>query len=313
MSNKFLHKLQIKILWLLLFPLPQFSQASQVSEPVHTEQKLQKMNGVEGDSFGRSTALSDRFSIVGVVNDDTHGENAGAVIVYQLKSGIWQEFTRLYAGDPEAHDQFGMAVSFNQTDTNLMVVGSVGDDDLAIDSGAVYVFHFDGTAWNQIDKIIPTELDSDQGFGQSLSYFGDQILIGAPFADIANEIDAGAAYLFEYNKLGQWHQIKKFNAFVPKAFDYYSYDLILSDNRVLISVPLEDGSQGNMGSIYVYKYINKSWTYQQQIIDDSPNLRDEMGWSISLSGNRLIAGVQGKEVFNNQGFVLDSGLVNVFE
>lgn len=277
------------------------------------EQKLTDLNGEADDFFGRSVALSGNRALVGQINDDEQAEDAGAVFVYELVEGQWQQSAKLFANDAAAFDKFGMSVSFDTTNPNLIAIGSPGDDDVLSGSGAVYIFEYNGTLWQQLDKIIPTEATVDQGFGSSISFSEPLVLIGAPIATINNDFAAGAAYLFEKDVNDQWQQTKKFNANLTDAFDYFAYDVILSGDMALISVPLDDGQVANTGSIYFYKKINDIWTYQQTIVDDTQGNNDKMGYSISLFENKLITGVVEKNVFTSQGFLINAGLANIFE
>jgi hypothetical protein len=277
------------------------------------EQKLTDVDGMADDFFGRSVALSGNRALVGKINDDDQAEDAGAVFVYEMVEGQWQESAKLFADDAAAFDKFGLSVSFDTANSNFIAIGSPGDDDVLDDSGAVYIFEFNGATWQQLNKIIPTEATIDQGFGSSISFSEQSVLIGAPVATINGNFAAGVAYLFEPDVNNQWQQTKKFNANSPGTFDYFASDVILSDDIALISVPLDDGQVANTGSIYFFKKINDIWTYQQTIVDDTQGNNDKMGYSISLFDNQLITGVVEKNVFTSQGIFTNAGLANIFE
>ena len=71
------------------------------------------------------------------------------------------------------------------------VIGAFGDDDNGRFSGSAYVFHFDGTDWTEQVKLLASDRDSYDYFGNSVALDGDTAVIGALDKD-----DGGAAYVF---------------------------------------------------------------------------------------------------------------------
>ena len=53
------------------------------------------------------------------------------------------------------------------------------DDDQGENSGAAYVFHFDGTTWAQQAKLTAADAAADDYFGHSVALSGDTAVVGA--------------------------------------------------------------------------------------------------------------------------------------
>ncbi len=113
------------------------------------------------DGFGASVSLVGDVALIGAV-----GENA-AYLFYGNDFGTWRKQIRLTAADGGG-GFFGHSLS---VDNNFAVISRKGDDDNAIDAGAVYFFEgmsvdSDGDGWldvadNCIDKVNPDQLNHD--------------------------------------------------------------------------------------------------------------------------------------------------------
>ncbi|MFO0547016.1 MAG: hypothetical protein U0271_01445 [Polyangiaceae bacterium] len=102
------------------------------------EAKLLPSDGQATDRFGRSVALSGDTLIVGAINQDQLGANAGAAYVFVRNGTTWTEETKLLAADGAAGDLFGAKVSM---DGRTAVIGAFHADTAAgADAGAAYVF-----------------------------------------------------------------------------------------------------------------------------------------------------------------------------
>ena len=76
---------------------------------------------------------------------------------------------------------------------NIAVVGAIGDDDAASDSGSAYVF--DTTTGNQLFKLTASDAALGDQFGFSVALSGATAIIGALGDD--NPFDnTGSAYVF---------------------------------------------------------------------------------------------------------------------
>ena len=62
-------------------------------------------------------------------------------------------------------------------------------------TGAAYLFAFEGTTWNQRDKLTASDGDPLDDFGFSVSLSGSRALIGAR-SDFVEGVQSGSAYIF---------------------------------------------------------------------------------------------------------------------
>jgi hypothetical protein len=76
---------------------------------------------------------------------------------------------------------------------NTVVVGAYSDDTDALNSGQAYVF--DATTGALIATLANPSPAASNGFGWSVSVWGNTVVVGAPGVDTQN-VDQGAAYVF---------------------------------------------------------------------------------------------------------------------
>lgn len=155
------------------------------------EAKLTASDGDGEDSFGNSVTLDGDWALIGAVNDDGNGHDAGAAYCFRRNGSIWQEVAKLTAGDGHENDGFGCEVALSG---NAAIVGAFFHDLTEEDAGAAYVFQWDGNAWNQTSKLTAEDADDDDEFGYGVALSGTTAVIGAP-SDNQNGVDAGAVYV----------------------------------------------------------------------------------------------------------------------
>ena len=156
-----------------------------------------------GDKFGRSVAISDEYVIVGASSDDDNGIVSGSAYVYKWTGSSWLQEAKLLPTDGAELEHFGSSVSING---DYAVVGAVFDKNHEVSKGAAYVFKRTGTNWAQEAKLVPSDEETVDEYGASVSIFGDYVIVGSPFDPWAD----GAAYVFKRTGTN-WAQEAKFD------------------------------------------------------------------------------------------------------
>jgi hypothetical protein len=151
-----------------------------------------------GDVLGYALDLENDVVVIGALAAEVGAAfDTGAAYVFMRAGGIWTEHTKLTASDPADFDAFGSAVSL---DGNTIVIGALVEDDCPFwefcDTGAAYVFDFDGAVWTQQAKLTASDANNRDEFGVSVAASGETIAIGAFWNDDDGE-DSGSTYIFE--------------------------------------------------------------------------------------------------------------------
>lgn len=146
------------------------------------------------DHFGGAVALSDDIAAVGAPTSDTDVEDAGAVYVFERQGSSWTELARLTASDGSANDGFGWAVAL---DGDRLLGAADFESSQGTYAGAVYAFDRTDEGWTEAEKLTAPDAAAGDGFGESVAFCGESVLVGAPDDDNERGESAGAAYVLE--------------------------------------------------------------------------------------------------------------------
>jgi len=262
-------------------------------------EKLTANDGAAYDYFGGSVSLSGNIAMVGA-----RGNNSltGAVYVFEFNGVSWTQIDKLTANDADLGDEFGSSISLQG---DRVLISSPRDDDKSYNSGAVYVFEFNGISWNQVDKLLPDGTVFEEIFGSAVSLEGNRALIGAYNGVNGSNVRTGTAYVFHFNGLN-WNQAGKFIPSDGTATNYFGFSVSISGDRALI------GAHGNgfyTGAAYLYSYDGNNWGQELKLTGDDSELEDAFGISVSLNGNRVLIGAYRGDNPSN----VDSGAAYVFD
>ena len=265
---------------------------------------IKSTNPDDGDWFGFSLALSadGNTLAVGAFNEssnsasnpaDNSAQNAGAVYVYTRSANTWSAQSYLKAPLPEANDNFGvylalsgdgstLAIGMHGDDSNLTGTFSTmpADNNLATNSGAVFVFTRAGSIWAQQAYIKASNVNSSSParFGRrfALSENGNILAVSAFREDGAGTgfgadpastaaVDGGAIYVFDRSGTA-WAQRAYIKASNTNARDRFGVGLAMTPDGRTLAVGAEgegslatgvggnqaDNSLVRAGAVYLY-------------------------------------------------------------
>ncbi|MEM1326625.1 MAG: hypothetical protein AAGI23_11755 [Bacteroidota bacterium] len=273
----------------------------------------------ENDLFGFSVAISNEFAVVGVPYEENEGDElisrAGAVFIFQRDLGgvdNWGEVKKVTPSIRAADDQFGVSVAI---ENNQIVVGAWREDEDENDAatkenaGAVYVFRKDegGTDnWGEVKKIVSADRAPGDLFGRSVALSGDLIVVGA-VSERHNVNggtalpEAGSAYIFKQDEGGtdNWGEVKKIVALDRAVGAQFGVSAAVDVDQIIVGAWRErknrTGSDllDNAGAAYIYRKdkggIN-NWGQVKKIVAFDREQLDQFGFSVSISGDRVIVG-----------------------
>lgn len=328
-----------------------------------TEQAYLKASNADAkDEFGASVAIKGDTIAVGATGEastaygldgDQNSNNAeysGAVYLFSRTNSKWEQIHYIKAYNSLYWYQFGNAVALSE---DMLVVGSKTDsyyatgdvtgletNELAPESGAIYVYRKTDNKWEYEAYLKATNTDDSDNFGYSLAISGSRIAIGAIKEDSSatgvngdlvnnDKLNSGAVYIL--NRVNDvWTYEAYLKASNTGAEDYFGYNLAFDGDLLAVSAITEssdalgidgDGSNDNLnksGAIYLYKYNGTSWAFDKYIKAPQSDIEDRWGRSIALSGDTLFysstnedssaQGINGNYADNS---VLESGAVYV--
>ena len=254
--------------------------------------QLLASDGVAGDEFGYSVAISGDTIVVGSLRAETPLSNSGAAYVFVRNGSVWTQQQKLTANDGAAEDEFGNAVAING---DTVVVGSHSADQPNGNghAGAVYIFNRSGSVWTQSQKLIPTGTILFGDFlGESVAISGDTIAAGA-YGDDEPQSNAGTIYVYVRSG-GVWTQQQKL--IVPDGTTNDSLGMAVAiDGDTIVAGAREDTpivSQPAYGAAYVFVRNGGVWSQQQKLTASDGAGFDRFGWSVAVMGDSIAIGAR---------------------
>ena len=247
--------------------------------PVDNEEfKLVASDAAQGDQFGEAVCINGDVALVGSPGHDDFGGDSGAAYVYRFDGIKWVEEAKLTASDAGQADSFGLFFVSIQGDVAL--IGAIGGDSgKTSDSGAAYVFRFDGANWGEEVKLTASDAATGDSFGWSVALSGNVAVIGAPDDDDGGE-NAGSAYVFRYDGIN-WAQDAKLPNPDPAINDRYGDCVAISGNVIVIGVPGD--TDADSGSAYVFRFDGiGTWNQEKKLTASDAAFGDNFGHDLSV-------------------------------
>lgn len=252
---------------------------------VWTEQaKLMAKDAKPGDYFGISVAIAGDRIMVGAAEAGTNGLRTGAVYVYERTNKQWTLVQKLTPAAGSQNDYFGYALAL---EGDVAVIGAPQTDAVAYDSGAAYVFRYDGAQWNEHDKIWPATGGTYGFFGGAVALFGTTALIGQ--WDDGSGQDMGSVFAYKENA-GSWVVQEELMASDRDMGDTFGFSVAVYGNKAFIGAPFRDADCANAGAVYVFGRYNEDWCEEQIIVPEDKNAAQAFGSSVAIFGNMATIG-----------------------
>jgi FG-GAP repeat len=235
--------------------------------PVYASNSVELVasNASSNDQFGYAVAVEGDIAVVGAPFANTGGGiDAGAVYVYRWSGGEWVEEAILTASDGSTSDRFGYAVDVSG---NTVIVGAIGEtppSTLTMDTGAAYIFTWDGSSWTENTKLtIPfTGSPSNPQFGASVALSGNTAIVGAPNFDTVGR-GFGRAYVYGWDG-SAWNE----QAVLESDRRKFGISVDLEGNTAVIGTAegLTLGGFILSSSAHVYELVGAAWSLQAVLI-----------------------------------------------
>jgi MYXO-CTERM domain-containing protein len=252
---------------------------------VWTQQaKLMAKDAKPSDYFGISVAIAGDRILVGAAEAANNGVRTGAVYVYERSNKVWSLVQKLTPSTGAASDYFGYAVAL---EGNVAIIGAPQTDATAFDSGAAYVFRYDGMQWNEQDKIWAATGGTYGFFGGSVALFGTTALIGQ--WDDGSGQDMGSVFAYKENA-GSWVIQEELMASDRDMGDTFGFSVAIYNNKAFIGAPFRDADCANSGAVYVFGRYNEDWCEEQIIVPEDKNASQAFGSSVATWGDMAVVG-----------------------
>lgn len=254
------------------------------------EAKLIGLDTDTFDRFGWSVAICQQRIVVGAYSDTPAGSNSGSAYVFHYTGSQWVQEAKLVASDAASFGRFGWSVAIDQPQ---IVVGAYSDSGAGFNSGAAYVFRFNGSTWSQTAKLTAGDASTFDFFGYSVSIYDEMVAVGAPFAsDLGG--NAGLVYVFDHTS-GAWLQSSRLAPTEVRLGDQFGRAVSIYGQHLVAGAPLDDTLGVNAGILYHFELIDGGWAQQSRLGAKQGAENDQFGWAVKVEQSALLVGAVGDD------------------
>ncbi len=269
--------------------------------------KLLAPDGADGDSFGQFISIDNTTMAIGAIRHDDNGVDTGSVYIFDKDvNGDWQQTAKLNASDGIANDRFGAQVALKG---DALFVGSIADNGISYDKGAVYVFNRISGIWVESAKLIQPDPGTgiNSSFATALSTDGDTVLVGSSHYDAAGT-NAGAVFVYESDTSGNWNY--QTTILPPQSStEFFGKAVSLEGNTALIGASWDGDNGLRAGAAFIYERdVNGNWSLQQKLHASDGMPDDNFGHIAMLRNDTAIISSQWNDEID-----INAGAVYVFE
>ena len=257
--------------------------------------KLIGSNTGPGHLLGQSVDISGNTAVIGAVGDTSAGTNSGSAYVFVRSHGVWTQQAKLSANDAGPEDKFGQSAAISD---DTIIIGAPSDTPNGTDSGSAYIFTRDGDTWTQQSKLIGDPLSVNSMFGWSVDIDGDTTAVGA-LNDESSGLNSGAAYVFTRDR-GVWTEQANLTGSDTTSEHNFGRSVALSGDTLAIGAPGHHAKGVDTGAAYVFLRSAETWTEQAKLAASNAYTTSNFGWSVTLSGDTVVAGAFGQSDKGNQ-------------
>ena len=247
----------------------------------------------DGDQYGTAVVTAGIHLFVGVPGDDSANVDGGAVYdyLYQLGGNTPEAIFRKRLTDAG----FGTSVS---ADDSTIAVGAPTD---VSSSGALYTFDAQGSCTGGVCVALgAVKGNAGSRLGQSVSMVEGDALVGAPYEDSGGNVDVGAAYLAQPNRVSPRIENPE-----GSSGDQFGFAVATVATDLLIAAPLLGST--DTGAVFVF---DQSDLRNRRVVlrKTVPTTGDFFGAAIAGEGDTVAVGAP----FDNTG-AQNAGAVYLFQ
>jgi len=186
--------------------------------------------------------------------------------------------------------------------------------------------------------------NKNMSFGSDVTIYGDTMAVGAYMEGsqqrtITNGATAasdafgynGAVYVYTRDDNSSWSQqsyIKPSNGPTSPSFTYFGFTISLDNNTLAVGAQTDasnldnisntsdnastDTSCAGCGAVFVYTRSGTSWSQQAYIKASNSGAEDQLGRSVALSGDTIVAGAMMEDFDDPDGNTYNMGAVYVY-
>ena len=224
----------------------------------------------EEEGFGLAVDVDGNRMLIGTAE--------GMVYAYTWENEAWQEIGVLTTSDSTRSDKFGHDISISGD------YAAIGAPDHKEREGAVYLYKWDGTMWQEMSRL--EKGDWPNRFGNAVDLHTNQLIVGAPELDRPGWPDTAMAnaYIYEFVDDVWLHSATLTKPDV--LLSTFGDDVAIQDD-IAVVVGEDNYHMFHYGSAFVYRKDGEQWVPMITIDTGSSDSRHPI---VAMNQHRLIYG-----------------------
>ncbi len=190
---------------------------------------------------------------------------------------------QLVASTVNEDQDFGYSVAL---DNDLAVVGAFRDDEgFMVETGAAFVYRFNGTAWIEETKLQASSMQSFNWFGWDVALSGDALLASTRHGDTFL-MNGGDVPVFRHNG-NTWVEESILTPSDAVQGDF-GFAVEIDGDVAAVGAPARAGTVANEGAVYVYRHNGSQWIEEDLLLGSDLSIQSLFGSDISIDGDRML-------------------------
>ena len=259
----------------------------------------------EDGRFGSALAFNgETLAVSAPYAFNPEGGNASGAVYLFTKKGEWTQTQRLSPPDSAPFDLFGSSLALSK---EYLAVGAAAADGSngERDAGAVYIYRGARQDW-RLQARLGTSAAPFDHFGQALAFSGDELLVGAPDADVGQNANAGQVYVYSQAR-GVWTEQARLTSGEVRSQARFGMALSVQGAQLAVLAPQEYQKPGPMpphafgwesafGVVHLFQREGEGWTWQARLFRAPADEQDVLlvnSAAITTAGGRTYLALSG--------------------
>ncbi len=194
--------------------------------------------------------------------------------------------------DADSIASIGWSLGTAGTGANAFIVaGAFRDATFGPETGAAYVFRYEGTGWLEEQKLLASDAHANDSFGLASTAFsdaeGDFIVVGAHNWSAFGM--RGAAYIFHFDHdTMAWQEESRLTASDGENGDRFGRAVAMVDSLVIVASPVDDDVGEDAGAVYAFRRTSDgaggvTWLEEYKLVASDGLPSDAFGRAVGIA------------------------------
>ena len=144
-------------------------------------------------------------------------------------------------------------------------------------------------------KLVPAEVGFGDRYGDASAVDGDTLVASTRHKSHGGGVNQGAAYVFVRSGTS-WTEQAELTPANPADYDFFGQSVAIHGERIVVGSPGADpAGVTNAGAAYVFARSGTVWTQEAVLAAGDPGFSDQLGWSVAIEGDTVLAGAWGDD------------------